>query len=124
MQTKHFSRRVKPATTLAGVLAPLILAALGCYFFAVATPPPTARTTGPSPRIPPHQFQADARTLLAAIGYVLQPEDAPGSPAPSAHSLPGQLAGQPLSPSALAASCSSNRAETLFEQVTNLPARS
>lgn len=45
-------------------------------------------------------------------------------PMPSAAPIPGNLAGQPLNPSLLLSSYPSNRAETLFEAATNLPARS
>lgn len=114
-------------TTKVVVVVSLVLAAIGCCLYLVAwssSPPSSVHASGAQRRDAARQIQADTRTLIAALGYLLRPEEGPEMPMPSAAPIPGNLAGQPLNPSMLLSSYPSNRAETLFEAATNLPARS
>jgi len=72
--------------------------------------------------LPAGQLQADARTLFAALNFLLDRDSDSASPAVTAFACPTNFAAQPAASTTFC--CLSNQAELLFEPITNLPGRS
>lgn len=76
-------------------------------------------------RHPAGQFQADARTLVAAFSYLFESEAdsiCPEAPTGAATLCASNVAVQPLTSASFC--CTSNQAESFSELITNVPARS
>jgi len=71
---------------------------------------------------PAGQLQADARTVIAALNYLLDRDDESAWPAATSGSSPGIFPVQPAPTASFC--CLSNHAELLCEPITNQPARS
>lgn len=87
------------------------------------TSPAETQCRHPRRSMPSGQVQADARTLLAAVDYLLQRDDEESLPLAAAAAFPGALAGQPAGFSTPTICCLSNQAELPAGPITNLPAR-
>jgi len=72
--------------------------------------------------LPAGQLRADARTVIAALNYLLDRDDESAWPAATTGCAPGIF---PVQPAPIASFCClSNQAELLCEPITNQPARS
>jgi hypothetical protein len=122
MNTPPFNQRIKTRSPKSALLWPLGLAGvlLLLGLGAALLPPPVKNEAGNNFRRPAGQLKADARTVVAALRYLFEPDS----------DLAICLAGTNCSPIAptpstsMAFGCFSNQTEIRTEASTNRPARS
>ena len=85
--------------------------------------PSEPRFVGSQRSLPAGQLQADARTLFAALNYLLDRDMDQGWSVTPATAFPTTLAAQPLGTTPMSICCLSNQAELPSESATNQPAR-
>ena len=126
MNARLSPRPTKATSRKAALVSSLIIAATALCSVVVVwrSLPAETRYAGSRRSLPAGQLQADARTLFAALNYLLDRDLDQGWPVTPATAMPATLAAQPLGPSQMSICCLSNQAELLSEPATNLPARS
>ena len=121
MSYSTVSRRTKTPIWYLCIATVVLLLAMNVWLL---MPQENVRSQNPRP-LPAGQFQADARTLVAAFTYLFNHEVESGAaemPAGSAVLCASNLNVQSLTPASF--SCLSNPSELLSGLLTNVPVRS